>query len=586
MISRELAPHPLVVLRLCGTQAEMGEQHARLLAPLGGYGGILRFYPKMAARLLSSGVPHDARAAFEAVAGVVLDGLSRRMHHHRRRLFPALAARTEALLAAAGVPASLAPSLLTMDVFQNAVGILGRVGVIPSHTFSASALSACSSLAVWGKASADGTLRHARNFDFPGAGVWDHAPAVVFCEPDEGLRYGFVTTRGADVPGVTAFNEAGLTVTFHTRLHRDVRFDGPAVVDLGHEIVRRARPLADAVELSRRLGSASTWAILVSSAAEACAVLIETTGREVVALSPAEGAHHLACTNRYQARSLAAGEITTSRAFVVDSEARRARLDERVRKAPAGLSGDDLEDLLGDLAAVNACDRGDATTRLAGDCIVSPITVQSIVNEPEQRRLRVSVGRAPTGFGPFAVVPWAWDGAVGVAELPPPDRAPRARDHRGRPLDAEARATVRTYVEVSRLHLERAEPKAVRALTELLVERAPGEPHYRALAAFAAVGAGDFARAAEHLDAALAVEAGEQRRARLLLHQSRVLHVLGRAAEATAARRELLAMSGAVSLPERHAARGEAERPIPARRLRRLVPDYHLIDAAVPGASV
>ena len=42
-----------------------------------------------------------------------------------------------------------------------------------------------------------GTLKHARNFDFPGIGVWDQAPEVVLCDPDEGVRYGFVTSRGA-----------------------------------------------------------------------------------------------------------------------------------------------------------------------------------------------------------------------------------------------------------------------------------------------------------------------------------------------------------------------------------------------------
>ena len=81
----------------------------------------------------------------------------------------------------------------------------------------------CSSLAVWGDATVDGELRHARNFDFPGATMWDTAPAVVFCEPTDGLRYGFVTTRGVDAPGITCFNEAGLTLTVHTRFHRDVR---------------------------------------------------------------------------------------------------------------------------------------------------------------------------------------------------------------------------------------------------------------------------------------------------------------------------------------------------------------------------
>ena len=49
----------------------------------------------------------------------------------------------------------------------------------------------------WGDATVDGELLFARNFDFPGVGVWDAAPAFVACAPDGGQRYGFFTTRGA-----------------------------------------------------------------------------------------------------------------------------------------------------------------------------------------------------------------------------------------------------------------------------------------------------------------------------------------------------------------------------------------------------
>ena len=78
-------------------------------------------------------------------------------------------------------------------------------------------------------------MLHARNFDFPGVGLWDSGPVVVFCTPEKGLRYGFITTRGADAVGVSAFNEAGLTLTMHTRFHSEVVLKGTGVLDLGHE---------------------------------------------------------------------------------------------------------------------------------------------------------------------------------------------------------------------------------------------------------------------------------------------------------------------------------------------------------------
>ena len=157
--------------------------------------------------------------------------------------------------------------MLVMDLFQNVVAMAARSGLTPTAKLSAQALPpACSTLMVWGRASADGALRHARNFDFPGIGLWDRAPCVVFCEPDQGLRYGFLSTRGADAPGITCFNEAGISVTMHTRFHRSVAFSGAGVVDLGHEIVRSASSLEEAIEIACRQPTMSTWGIAISSA--------------------------------------------------------------------------------------------------------------------------------------------------------------------------------------------------------------------------------------------------------------------------------------------------------------------------------
>ena len=98
------------------------------------------------------------------------------------------------------------------------------------------AVPACSTAIAWGDATADGELLFARNFDFPGVGVWDAAPAFIVCAPDRGQRYGFFATRGADAPVVTVVNEAGLVIAPHTRWHRGVDAGGGAmIVDVVHD---------------------------------------------------------------------------------------------------------------------------------------------------------------------------------------------------------------------------------------------------------------------------------------------------------------------------------------------------------------
>ena len=68
----------------------------------------------------------------------------------------------------------------------------------------------------------------------------DVAPAFVTCAPDRGQRYGFFTTRGADAPVVTVVNEAGLVIAPHTRWHKGVGFGGAMIVDVIHDLARRA----------------------------------------------------------------------------------------------------------------------------------------------------------------------------------------------------------------------------------------------------------------------------------------------------------------------------------------------------------
>lgn len=572
---------PLVVLRTRGSQAEMGEQHAKVLWEIGGWKGAAEFYPRMAARLLTMGLPARARPAAERVMIHALGRGSSRMLRYRRRTFPAYQARTDALLEVAGVPPAMARSFLVMDVFQGWIGMLARRDFFGVTGLKVGPAPGCSSLAVWGGASADGTLRHARNFDFPGMGVWDAAPAVVFCEPDEGLRYGFATMRGVDAPGPTAFNEAGITVTVNTRFHRDNRFDRASVIDMGHELIRRSRTLAEATEIMRGFESASTWGFVVSSAAEGRALLFETTSKEIAVVEAAPGAEHIVSTNRYQTASMQPGEVTTSPVFAVDSDSRARRLGMAVEAAAGrGLSAEDLQELLGDLVDLGACDGSPETRRLLGNCVMHPASVQSVVFEPEASRLRLSVGRAPTGFGPYVEVPWSWDGPAGLVEtydVATGPRAPRAVD--GAPISGDELRAIETWVDAARLRFENAPPAEIRARLEDAVRLAPAEPHLRFGAAIAAVNEGDLETADVHLQRALELEAGAFRRGLLLLWKSRVDAAALRAVAAETARQELLALDHPGLGRYKEAAVRERARPKSPRALAAMLPDLFAIDA-------
>lgn len=258
--------YPLAIFTLRGDEAAMGRQHGGLARELGDWQATNAFYADMPGYLFGAGRRDRGRALL--VKAIRPRSCATAWPGSKRARPDALRARTNGFLAALGRPADESRLLFVLDATQNVIGIMGRLGLM-HQVQRLAAPGACSSFAVWGAASEDGRLLHARNFDLHGIGIWERTPTVVFCAPERGLRYGFVATRGADVPGVTAFNETGIVVAAHTRFHREVTFDGLGVIDLGHLIASRATSLADAVAIASEQRIASSWGIVVSRRASA-----------------------------------------------------------------------------------------------------------------------------------------------------------------------------------------------------------------------------------------------------------------------------------------------------------------------------
>ncbi|HTM22281.1 MAG TPA: C45 family autoproteolytic acyltransferase/hydrolase [Kofleriaceae bacterium] len=543
-----MSPLPLLCLRLRGTQEEMGRQHAELLAPRGGFAPLLAFYPELPERIiLSTAAEHGDSLPLRA-ARAVKDRLLDRLARARP---PEYLERSRAFLTGLGYPSGWARYLGVMDVLQNLVGVLARLRAGPFGRGLADAMvPACSTLMVWDGASRGGALRHARNFDFPGIGVWDAAPAVVFCTPDRGLRYGFVSARGADTPGVSAFNEAGITVTAHTRFHREVAFHGAAIVDLGHDIARRAETLADAVAIARERPVASTWGLAVSSARERRALVIETTARAVELIEP--DGDHLTCANRYRHPRHQAGEVQASAAWAEHSDGRERRLRALVAAARPG-GGMDAAALQAALA-----DRTDPDdpqrVRGGGAVVAQACTVQSMVVDAGERAVHVGVGAAPASCGPWARVDWSWDGPVDAWE----------------PVPAAGQGTAATpfawWVEANRLSRQEYDHAAAVAAVEQAVAGDPADPAYRFAAGLMRLRRGEPAPALAHLEAGLAAERAPYRRGQLLLWASRAADGAGDADRARRLRAELLDGTDARLAEHRSAARAEQRRPFRRRR--------------------
>lgn len=563
---------PLWIARLAGDQETMGRQHGELAGRAEGALRILEYYPEMPERLLVG----DARTPGQRAARLAVTAAKEAALARLDRDRPAeLRARSRAFMAAAGRPARDARFFGVMDLFQNLVGLGARLAIGPFAGKAralelAAASPACSTVIAWDGATADGALRHARNFDFPGVGYWDAAPAVVLCRPERGLAYGFVTTRGADTPCVTVFNEAGLTVTSHTRFHRAVALGGAAIVDLVHEIGRRAETIADAARIAAERPSASTWGLAVSSARERRAVVLELHAGLTRVVEPAAGAASLVCANRYRHPDMCEGEVEASAAWALHSDQRERRL--RALVAQGGrLGSEDLMRFLGDRTDPDAPE----VARHLGGVVAQPCNVHAIVVEPETSSLLLGVGPAPVCDGPFVRVRFAWDGPVGAWEVDPDgrlDAAGIAVEPAEVPGAGRGAATAHVVAAI-REEQSSHDPRAIGAALERAIAAAPDDPSLRLAAAWTHLRRGDAGRALAHVRAGLVRETLAYRRGQLLLWGARAAIAARDPEAATTFWDELDRLTGADTAELRALGRADRDRP---RRWRTRRPDAHL----------
>ena len=460
---------PLMVAWLSGSESAMGAELGGMVREVGGWEEALDYYPHLLEKVLATHSAWGRRFLRPLVAWALrrLDKVS----------LPEVKERELAFMRGIGLSARHARYYHIFDVLQNVVSMIGRarLGPFKRKSIPLAAAGFCSSLVAWGKATDDGTLRHARNFDLPGAGIFERYPIVVFCNPPQGINYGYVSIRGADICSVNAFNQAGISISTHNRFHLRATWNGLPIHDFIYAIISQARTIAEALEIARRIGPpASTYGIAISSASERKAVSLETCADKLRIVEPGAEETFLAVTNHYIDPRMREEEISFSPAQRYNSLGRYEILREQA--ALGQLSLERIQHLLaGHLEA-----GGEGHVRATGNVVAQVHNVQSVVFEPEKERLHVSVGAAPTCEGPWATIPWRWPGSSGYElysfekeELPTTIDPAFASPQRREGLEALYAA--------SAIHWRDGDRVRSRAWMEKAVAADPTEPSYRLL---------------------------------------------------------------------------------------------------------
>jgi hypothetical protein len=547
---------PLFMARLAGTQAEMGAQHGRLVAD--DAVRLVEFYRTMPERALVGDMRGFAGKVGRTVARGIATAWQARLAKDRPQ---ELADRTRAFMEAVLDAAAKAPSttkrealltIATMDSLQNCVSLVARGKLGPfgnplQARAAAAAIPACSTVIAWGDATHDGELLFSRNFDFPGIGVWDAAPSFVVCAPTAGQRYGFFATRGADAPVVTCVNEAGLVIAPHTRWHVGAKFGGAMIVDLVHDIARRAETLDDAIRIARERPTSSTWGIAIGSAREKSGIVLEIAGPAVEVVRPATGASYLVCANRYRSDAMQAGQVAASAAWSQHSERRERRLrvlvdaalrDSANEPRTPGAATSRRNPLTPEVLARFMGDRHDVEApeqrRHLGGILAQPTNVHCVVVSPAARRALVGVDRAPCCEGTWADLAWSWDGPTGGWHLDNAQAGPIAPHTSASGFTATLRNDVVAPHDAATLHVQAAarayesahDVAAARASLEQAVTIDPTDPSLRLAAAWLAYEDHAYDRALIHVHAGLDREHESYRRGQLLLWGARAAQTI------------------------------------------------------------
>jgi hypothetical protein len=414
----------------------------------------------------------------------------------------------------------------------------------------------------WGDATEDGELLFARNFDFPGVGVWDVAPAFTVCVPPSGARYGFFAARGADTPVVTVVNDAGLVIAPHTRWHRGVTWGGGMIVDVVHDIARRAATLDDAIAIAREMAPSSSWGIAIGSARERAGLVIEAAGGRIEIVRPAPGASFLACTNRYRSEAMQAGQVAGSAAWALHADRREKRLRGLVAARTAPLDPRTLARMLGDRRDPEAPE----LLRHLGGIVAQPTNVHATVIKPTARRAWVGVDEAPCCEGRWVGLGWEWEGDKGgwkESALGGSGFAVDALAGFVAPHDAATREVRTAVIALDNEH----DVPGARAAIDRASAAAPEDPSLRLAATWLALADGAREAAREHAEAGLERETERYRRGQLLLWASRAADGKGGARARYTAELAKLAGSGDPAVEELAAKAARRWRGVPRPNL-------------------
>ncbi len=275
------------------------------------------------------------------------------------------------------------------------------------HALQDLALVGCTSFAAWGGHTADGKLLIGRNFDFHVNDDFAKEKIVAFIDPDNGYRHAVVTWPGM-VGAVSGMNEAGLTVTINAG-KSDIPFKAKTPIALlTREILQYAATIADAVRIAKTREVFVSESIMVGSAADNKAVIIEVSPKKFGVHDVQQDSDLVVCANHFQSQAYRNDKNNIRQQAKSHSQYRFDRMVGLIGEAPP-LTPTSAAALLRERDGIGGAKLGYGNEKAINQLLAH----HAVVFQPEERRMWVST--APYQLGAF--VAYQLDSVFGRASL-------------------------------------------------------------------------------------------------------------------------------------------------------------------------
>ncbi len=260
------------------------------------------------------------------------------------------------------------------------------------HALQDLMLVGCSSLVVWGDKTPDGKLLIGRNLDFYVGDDFAQNKLISFVKPSSGIPYMSVSWAGM-IGVVSGMNYEGLTVTINAS-KSDIPFKAKTPISLlCREILQYASTLEEAVEIAKKRSVFVSENILVASAKDKKAIIIEISPRKIdVFESP--NYDNLICTNHFQSDGYLSDKKNIKQIKETHSFYRYQKIQELLQKSNK-ISPEYMAEILRNTEGLNKKSLGYGNEKAINQLLAH----HGIIFKPEEKLVWVS--SSPYQLGEF-----------------------------------------------------------------------------------------------------------------------------------------------------------------------------------------